>query len=265
MNDGFRIAKNTVIDGIDLSGLYYSRLPEEIKEKFDAYNLGYVAVTGEPLEIREMFRRFQNGTSLKKVEIRHSVGGAVVDFIEETLKHDFLVNSCGCNETTNARMTFNYYIEQMLIFELYGISTVKEKETTQLYKEYYEAIPEEISDKINTVLDYLYKAFGDFENKSLFSKTGIQGLYLVAREYYIEDQEYENTDKFAEWFMWFENMRSYEKGLPEDERDSMFTKYNTFVNVGTSNKESFEGRRDVLIESWKKYLKENPQKSEEQE
>lgn len=64
------------IDGEPVAGLTYDRLPDELRMRFDVYALDVVVLEeSDEDEVREMFLRLQNGTSLKAQEKRNAYPG----------------------------------------------------------------------------------------------------------------------------------------------------------------------------------------------
>src|SRR3989344_5167606 len=73
-NNEFKLPKDSDnVEGEDVSGCTYSTLPDDLRIRFDTYNLQVVMLedTDED-EVREMFLRLQNGTSLKSQEKRNA-------------------------------------------------------------------------------------------------------------------------------------------------------------------------------------------------
>ena len=64
---GFALAKDAEsVDGCEIKGKKYNELDFDIQDRIDSYNLDFVILEDlEEDEIREMFLRLQNGTSLK--------------------------------------------------------------------------------------------------------------------------------------------------------------------------------------------------------
>ncbi len=72
---GFTLPKQaTEIDECDVAGSYYADLPDGLRIRFDTYALDVVLVEdADEDEVREMFLRLQNGTSLRAQEKRNFV------------------------------------------------------------------------------------------------------------------------------------------------------------------------------------------------
>lgn len=259
MNNKIKVKEGTVVDGKDVGGLTFDELPEDLKEKVRAYTFNVVRINGTKEEIEDMFRRLQGGVALNKVETRHSIGGQIKPFIKEMLQHPFFTDSVGVTVKNNRRMKFYEVAEQIVLLELKGVNTdIKHKNIYEMYQEYNQSgIPEEIKETIMQKLDFLNNAFAN-NNKTLLSKkVNIINVYLVASEYM---QQYDNYNdyatEFAQWYRTFEENRTMQKRLPSNERDRVYDEYISYARAGTGSKESLQGRKKVLMQSWKEWLRE---------
>ena len=88
-----------------VAGCSYDQLPDELRSHFDVYPLDIVILqdTDED-EVREMFLRLQNGTSLKAQEKRNAFPGKMRDFVREIAQHPFFKNV----KFENARFSFDH-------------------------------------------------------------------------------------------------------------------------------------------------------------
>ena len=82
------------VDGYAVAGCAHATLPDDLRIRFDVYALDVVILedTDED-EVREMFLRLQNGTSLKAQEKRNAYAGAMRDFVHQLASHEFLSGS----------------------------------------------------------------------------------------------------------------------------------------------------------------------------
>jgi len=114
----FKLPKDAdPIDGEVISGCGYQDLPDELRIRFDVYPLDIVILedTDED-EVREMFLRLQNGTSLKAQEKRNAYPGKMRDFVRELVQHPFFYNV----GFTNSRFAFDHVAAQMVCLEIQG-------------------------------------------------------------------------------------------------------------------------------------------------
>jgi len=256
MEDGFRTAKDLEINGENLGSLLYKQLPDKWGNQFDSFQLSYVTIVGTDDEIEEMFRRLQRGIPLKDAEERNSISGLVRDFVRNTVNHVFFTETVGVNEKNNSHLQYNKLLEQLMVFEDKGIVDIKRPDLKALYNEHNEkGYPDEKKEKLLKILEYMYDAFRNDQDRSYFKPSTVQGLYLLLSDYINEDEDKKHTKEFETWFVAFENDRKNQKELPEDKQNKMLIEYNQALIGGTNAKESLEIRKDILEKSWKAYLK----------
>lgn len=87
----FKLPKNSdPIDGVDIAGLGYEDLPDELRLGLDVYSLDIIVLeTMDEEEVREMFLRLQNGTTLKAQEKRNAFPGEMRNFVKSLVQHPF--------------------------------------------------------------------------------------------------------------------------------------------------------------------------------
>ena len=123
MNGDFSLGKNAdPVNGLDLKGITYNGngktvLPDDLRLSFDTYTLDVIVLTDtDEEEVREMFLRLQNGTSLKAQEKRNAMTGNMRDFVKQVASHK-LFEHC---KFDNARYTYDLIAAQMIKVELEG-------------------------------------------------------------------------------------------------------------------------------------------------
>ena len=129
----FKLPKDAdPIDDLDIAACGYEDLPDELRMKVDIYPLDIVILeeTGEE-EVREMFLRLQNGTTLKAQEKRNAFVGAMRDFVRDLSRHPFFTKV----GFSNARYTYDLVAAQIICLELSGGPTnVKNADLNKMYK-----------------------------------------------------------------------------------------------------------------------------------
>ena len=90
-NDEFALLKDSdAVDGIEVAGKKYSELDPGISDIIDTYNMDFIILEDKSEdEIREMFLRLQNGTSLKAQEKRNAIPSKMRDFVKHITTHSF--------------------------------------------------------------------------------------------------------------------------------------------------------------------------------
>src|SRR5262249_25689369 len=107
----FRLPKDTdPIDAHDVRRSKYGDLPDELRVRFDVYPLDVVVLhdTDED-EVREMFLRLQNGTTLKAQEKRNAYPGQMRAFVGQLGDHPFF-RQVGFSDS---RFTFDLVAAQL--------------------------------------------------------------------------------------------------------------------------------------------------------
>ena len=92
----------------------YDELDLDVSTVFDAYPVDVVIVddaiqNDEDDEVRDMFLRLQNGTTLKAQEKRNAMPGQMRDFVKGLAQHSFFANC----RFSNKRFTFDQVAAQM--------------------------------------------------------------------------------------------------------------------------------------------------------
>src|SRR5262249_19030243 len=117
-NSEFSLAKDADdIDGAKVAKMGYNDLPEDLRLRFDNFDLDVIVLsdTSED-EVREMFLRLQNGTTLKAQEKRNAMPGQMRTFVKDLAQHPFF-SMCGF---ANTRFTHDLVAAQMTAIELNG-------------------------------------------------------------------------------------------------------------------------------------------------
>lgn len=244
----FALAKNTdPVDGEQVAGCRYSDLDFDLRSKFDIYPVDIVIVE-EAIqdalddEVRDMFLRLQNGTTLKAQEKRNAMPGQLRDFVKEIAKHAFFVNC----KFSNSRFTFDHIASQMVCLEDAGGPTnVRDSDLNALYaKNTVFDINGKLAKKVRRVLDYLARAFPD-KTPELERYNAIT-LYCLASTL-LEGYVHQGTEtQLANWFIRFEGERRKQNDLDEDQRDPQLIEYLRLTSYSTDAGESIRGRLEFM-------------------
>lgn len=249
----FAIAKNAdPIAGQEVKGLKYEELPDELRLQFDTYNIDVVIVSDtDDDEVREMFLRLQNGTTLKAQEKRNAMPGAMRDFIKTLAEHN-LFSSVGFS---NSRYNHDLVAAQMVLTELAGGPTnVKNADLNKMYREQRDFDPKgEKARKVRRVLDYLFAAFPvktpELERYSLLS------LYMITSHLLDRYAIQSGQDELAKWFIEFESNRRAGEALPVEQQDPELITYHEKTSSSTDARDSLEWRHNFLL---RKFLESHP-------
>jgi hypothetical protein len=244
--------KSDPIDGEEIQGLKYDDLPDDLRLRFDTYNINVVIVSDtDEDEVREMFLRLQNGTTLKAQERRNAMPGKMRDFVKKLAEHPFFAS---CN-FTNARYTFDQLAAQMTLIELVGGPTnVKNADLNKMY-EHEEAFESDgtKAKKIKRTLDYLKTAF---PNKTPeLERYSVISLYVLV-SHLLERYVAQNIhQELAEWFIGFESYRREQHQLSVDHCDPEIVQYQEKTSHSTDSEDSIQWRHNYLL---RKFLESHP-------
>lgn len=247
-DDEFPLAKDCEpIDGHAVAGLKYSQLPMEMVDRFETYSLDVVIVTKAEAseqedEIRDMFLRLQNGTTLKAQEKRNAMPGAMRDFVKSVAKHPLFENC----RFTNSRYTYDHIAAQLILIELKGGPTnVRDADLNRMYAEHRSFDPNgPIAKKVKRVLDFLLHAFP--EKTPELERYSVIGLYCVASSLLEQYVWRDLPEPLAQWFVEFEAERRANEALPEEDRDIGLSEYRRLTSQSTDAEESIRGRVETL-------------------
>lgn len=232
------------IDGMEIGGCKYDDLPDELRMRFDVYALDVVILedTDED-EVREMFLRLQNGTSLKAQEKRNAYPGRMRDFVKEVAEHAFFTKV----PFLNSRYTYDHIAAQMACMELAGGPTnVKNADLNRMYeknKEFDTKSPEAKS--IARVLNALNEIFA--EKTPELERYNVISLYCVVAEllkqYVMEDIKAD----FLNWFIEFERERHIQESKPSEDAIPEWIAYKEKTSHSTDAEESIRWRMEFML------------------
>jgi hypothetical protein len=235
------------IDGVKIAGLKHSQLPFEIMQKFDEYSLDVVVITDaveddQENEVRDMFLRLQNGTTLKAQEKRNAMTGAMRDFVKQIAQHPFFEH---CH-FSNSRFTFDHVAAQCILTELSGGPTnVRDADLNRMYQNKDDFDPNgATAKKVRRVFEFLLRAFP--EKTPELERYNVINLYAIASNL-IENFVWQDLHQpLADWFIAFEQSRAAEDALSEDDRDTALINYKRMTSYSTDAQESIRGRVELL-------------------
>ena len=218
----------------DISGMYFSQLPEWVRDKIKDYNLTiyyYEDMTED--EVREFFRRLNNGKPLSAIELTRANVPSLTIF-QQLAKHSaiqFVVSEAGRKRFT----------DEMIAMQLYQLITEEYPDfSTKPFREWASKVEvdSEVLDAIRLGLDaYMVfaKSLIDVNNKVLRTVKG--RTHFISCAYYC--------------------CLAVENGVSQDEINRTLTEffgghpsispeYNHTVSAGSAKPTSVQTRRDVM-------------------
>lgn len=247
-NGAFALAKDSdPVDGNATAKLKYGDFSTELKKRLHIYSFDIVIVeeatqNDEEDEVREMFLRLQNGTTLKAQEKRNAMTGAMRSFVKQTAEHPFF-ESC---KFGNTRFTYDHVAAQMICLELAGEPvSVRDSDLNRMYDEQADFDPSgKMAKKVRRVLDYLKRAFPD-HTRELERYNAITLYSLVSS--LIENYAHQGTEpRLADWFIAFETARRADMEKDEDSRDVQLIEYQRLTSYSTDAEESLAKRLEHI-------------------
>ena len=240
LHDEFALSADTpaVVDDNgnveDVSGMYFSQLPEWVQDKIKDYNLTiyyYADMTEQ--EIREFFRRLNNGKPLSAIELTRANIPSLTIF-QQLAKHNAI--QFVISEADRKRFT-----DEMIAMQLYQLITEESPDfSTKPFREWASKVEvdSEVLDSINSGLDaYMVfaKSLIDVNNKVLRTVKG--RTHFISCAYYC--------------------CLAVESGVDQDEinrtlteffsgRPSTSPEYNHTVSAGSAKPTSVQTRREVM-------------------
>lgn len=241
----FKLPKDAeAVDGQVTAGCTYDTLPDDLRVRFDTYALDVVILedTDED-EVREMFLRLQNGTSLKAQEKRNAMSGVMRHFVRSLTQHDFF-NRVGF---ANTRFTHDQVAAQMVCLELAaGPVNVKNADLNRMYESHQNFDvngPE--AKAVRRTLGLLAEVF--FDKTPELERYNAVALYCVFAEL---QRMYAIASIKAElrgWFLEFEAKRRLQEELDEEHADTEWVTYKERISHSTDAQESIRFRMDFML------------------
>lgn len=246
-NNEFKLPKDTDdIDGEKVATLSYTQLPDDLRIKFDTYNLNVVMLEDtDEEEVREMFLRLQNGTTLKAQEKRNAYPGKMRDYVRKLSNHEFF-NKVGF---TNNRFTYDLVAAQLICLEQSGAPTnIKNADLNKMYKDGEEFNDEsDVAKSVERTLKLMNEIFK--EKTPELERYNVISLYCVLRELQHEYVFTEIKNNLMDWFISFEQQKIQNDQLPEDQADPEWIAYKDKTSHSTDSLDSIQWRMEFMLRS----------------
>ncbi len=245
-DDEFPLAKDADdVNGHSVANKKYSELDPDVTDIIDIYNLDLVILDNiSEDEIREMFLRLQNGTSLKAQEKRNAIPGKMRDFVKSIANNDFFYKV----NFKDSRFTYDLIAAQMCLLALNGnITNIKDKDLNDMYwnnKEFDENC--EQAKTINKILNYMNEMF---PNKAPeLSRYSVISLFLLLMDLMPNYDIRERENDLSKWFVDFEYRRNQDKMKEAEQQDPVLVLYQRWISNSSDTSESLTYRHKVLKE-----------------
>jgi hypothetical protein len=240
------------IEGEAVAALTYRELPDELRVRFDVYPLDVVVIEeSDEDEVREMFLRLQNGTSLKAQEKRNAYPGKMRDFVRQLVKHKFF----GSVGFENSRFNHDLVAAQLACLELAGgPSNIKNADLNKMYTANQAFDPKStVAKDIIRTLDILAHVFP--ERTPELERFNVIALYCMVSELQRQYAFEQVKPLLHDWFISFETSRRAIDARPEEEMDVEWATYKERISHSTDAADSIRWRMEFMLRS---FLQENP-------
>jgi hypothetical protein len=246
--DAFPLPKDVdAIDGETVAGLRYSGLPDELRMRFDVYALDVVVLEeSDEDEVREMFLRLQNGTSLKAQEKRNAYPGDMRSYVRELVGHKFF-KSVGF---ANARFNHDLVAAQFICLEIAGGPTnIKSADLDKMYTRHVKF--DKGSSEAKAVLRSLNTLARIFPDKTPeLERFNVISIYCVVSELQKQYAFDQVEPLLHEWFISFENQRRDQDEKAEDEIDPEWATYKERISHSTDSEDSIRWRMEFMLRNF---------------
>jgi len=243
----FALAKDAdAVNGHEVANKKYDELDPDVTDIIDIYNLDLVILDDiSDDEIREMFLRLQNGTSLKAQEKRNAIPGKMRDFVKSIANHDFFYKV----NFKDSRFTYDLIAAQMCLLALSGnITNIKDKDLNDMYwnnKDFDSNC--DVARNITRILDYLNNMFP--EKAPELSRYSVISLFLLIMDL-MPNYDIRGREKdIANWFIEFESNRILDNKKEAEQQDPVLVLYQRWISNSSDTYESLSYRHKVLKES----------------
>jgi len=242
---GFSLPKDAEpIDGDAVAKLSYQQLPDELRMRFDVYALDVVVLEeSDEDEVREMFLRLQNGTSLKAQEKRNAYPGQMRTFVRGLVNHDFFKSV----NFLNSRFTHDLIAAQLICLELAGAPTnIKNADLNRMYSEHISFdLKSNEAKAVERTLGILSKIFP--EKTPELERFNVISLYCVVSELHKQYVFKQVLPLIRDWFLAFESDRREQELKQEDEIDADWASYKEKISHSTDSSDSVKWRMEFML------------------
>lgn len=205
------------VDGYQVAGLKYAKLPRDVKDKLQTVQLDVVflnaAYTQEDIE--EMFTRYQNGTPLNAAEKRRSYPGNMKHVVTKLAKHH-VFSFCGFSET---RYAYEDAVAKALHLLINGRITDIRPDSIKTTYDQNQKIDEKDTrvKNLQKTFDFLDQAFKGLDPK--LKKWAIITLSFLVSGLLVSYNLTEYPSEFGRTFVDFETKRKDNTNLEEKDQD----------------------------------------------
>lgn len=240
LNDEFALATNIppVYDDDgnmdDVSGMSFSQLPEWAQDRIKDFNLTiyyYEGMTDQ--EVKEFFRRLNNGKPLSAIEITR-VNTPSLEKFQDLAKHEAI-------QTVTTAAAKKRFTDEMIAMQLYHLVTVENPDfSTKPFREWVKAveIDDQAMEAIKTGLDKYAKFIAGIDDKKLLKVVKARTHFISCAYYcYLSMQSGKTDNEISA------ALTEFFSGSP-----SVSDEYNKTVTAGSAKPGAVQTRKNVILE-----------------
>lgn len=231
-------------DGLEenFSGMYWAQLPEWAQDRIKDYNLlVYYYEDMKEEEVREFFRRLNNGKPLSAVELTRVKAVSIADF-QEIAKHEAIVNAT--TEKGKSR-----FADENLVMQTYAMAYMDNLDFgTKAFRPYIQeaVVTQEQKNRILHGLDYVALCMQWLEEQTDSKEAAKVLKKLKSRTHFVAMSYYGmlclDAGKAQEEF----NSKVFEFFNTGNNKASMSAVYNETVGAGSARSEAVKRRKGVI-------------------
>lgn len=216
----------------NFTGLYYEQLPDWAKDRIKDYNLTiYYYEDMTESEVREFFRRLNNGKPLSSIELTR-VNTPEIGKFQNLAKHDAIQNAV----TESAKKRF---MDEVIAMQLYHMATEEKPDfSTKSFREWANevTVDQRVMDDLETALLAFKMIVGEMTDKKLIKKITTR-THFVSCAYFI--YEAQNNGKTRDEIK--NILEAFFSGEPSTNED-----YNTSVTIGSAKPNAVQTRQRIM-------------------
>jgi len=241
----FNLAPNAEgIENHNLAGVSYLTLSDDLRTQFDTYSIDVVILDDtDGDEVREMFLRLQNGTSLKAQEKRNAMPGQMRDFVRVLTEHTFFAMVA----FQNRRFSHDHVAAQLVCLEIAGGPVnIKDAYLNRMYRDNSSFDSRgELARSVVRRLNFLSEIFN--ERAPELERFNVIALYCVFAELQRSYAFAHLNINFKDWFFSFESVRRAQDEIDEDSGSAEWVTYKEKISHSTDAEESIRYRTEFLM------------------
>lgn len=216
----------------NFTGMYYEQLPDWAKDRIKDYNLTiYYYEDMTEAEIREFFRRLNNGKPLSSIELTR-VNTPEIGKFQQLAKSDAIQNAT--TEAAKKRFT-----DEVIAMQLYHMATVEKPDfSTKSFREWANSvkIDERVYSDLETALLVFNMILGELTDKKLAKKITTRTHFVSCAYFIYEAQRSGKTKDEIK-----ETLEDFFSGDPSTDAD-----YNVSVTIGSAKPNAVQTRQRIM-------------------